>query len=374
MKSLDGLSVSLLGPDIDHKKSLEAMLAGGASKLTWLPDSASLQQTVPAGTRQSIQKILDRFTHTRDKAFLSGACRRLDDSNTEVIVAYWGTGPLSDIIALKRIRPHIKMVLMVLCFPLALNSLGLRRQNWLMRHAAPYLDGILYPNMAMRDYFRREVLGTKYKHLQELVLKPCWPQCYQPTTKPSHREIDRPNLIFVGRTDLSSRTIHIADDLRPLMAEILENGIELHHARSRETTDGHPYRRPFDSLDQAGLIAKMPMHDASLIAYNTAACQRKERIEFTVPDRVLTSVAAGIPIAIPSIGYSGCKEYLEDYPAVLEFDSVADLKLQLSDRGRIAALHEAAWRARRLYTAEAQGNILVQFLVNMRNAAVISSP
>ncbi len=109
----------------------------------------------------------------------------------------------------------------------------------------------------------------------------------------------------------------------------------------------------------------MAAHDASLIAYNAAACRRTERLELTVPDRLLTSVAAGVPIAIPSIGYSGSKQYLAEYPAVIEFDSVPDLKRQLEDRERIKSLHEAAWQARKLYTAEAQGELLARFLLSL---------
>jgi hypothetical protein len=226
----------------------------------------------------------------------------------------------------------------------------------------------------MREHFRRQVLGKRNNHLEELILKPCWPHSYQLDAEQNKMEPDRPNLIFVGRTDLSSSTVHAADDLRPLMAAILDNRIELHHARSPETIDGHPYRRPFEPLDQAGLIAKMAKHDASLIAYNAAACQRTERLELTVPDRLITSVAAGVPIAIPSIGYSGSKQYLEDYPAVIEFESVVDLRLQLADRGRIRALGEAAWQARRLYEAEAHGDSLAQFLAVLSNTSVVSSP
>jgi hypothetical protein len=362
MRSSHRLSVTLLGPDIAHRKMLEVMLAGRVSKLTWLSDSLSLpkSRTIAAGRR--IQKLFDQITHTHDRSFLENTCRHLDENETDVIIAYWGTGPLADIVAIKRLRPHIKIVLMLACFPLALDTLGVKRQHWLMRHAAPSLDGILYPSAVMRDYFHDQVLGARGRHLQELVLKICWPRQYQVAAERNEQGIDHPNLIFIGRTDLSHRTVHAADDLRPLMAEILGNQIELHQVRSPETSDGHPYRRSFEPLDMVALIAKMAAHDASLIAYNAAACRRTERLELTVPDRLATSVAAGVPIAIPSMGYTGSKQYLAEYPAVIEFDSVPDLKRKLEDRQSIQALRQAAWLARKLYTAEAQEDMLARFL------------
>jgi len=359
------LLVTLLGPDIDHKQSLEAMLEGRVSGLTWLPDSISAQQGQTRGVWQRIQRGFDQLTHTHDRDFLDKTLRHLDENHTDLLIAYWGTGPLADIVAIKRLRPQIKVVLLVICFPLALDEWGLKRQHWLMRHAVTSLNGIVYPNAVMQEYFHRRVLGKHCKHLKDVILKPCWPSSYQAVAVRSEPALDRPNLIYVGRTDLSHRTIHAADDLRPLMAEILDNHIELHHVRSPETSDGHPWRRPFEPLNQTGLIAKMTAHDASLIAYNSAACRRTERLELTVPDRLLTSVAAGVPIAIPSKGYSGSKQYLADYPAVLQFDSVADLRLQLTDRENIRALHQTALQARKLYTAEAHGDVLAQFLASI---------
>jgi hypothetical protein len=365
MRSPDSLSVTLLGPDIDQKKSLEAMLTGRVSKLTWLPDSITMQGDQPMTLAQRVRRSLDQLTSTHDKTFVERACRHLEENSTDIVIGYWGTMPLADLAAIKRLKPNVKTVLLLLCFPLALDNVGVKRQYWKMRHAARSLDAIVFSSKAMQAYFHDDVLGKRGKNIAEVILKPCWPRSYQCAARQGRELLDRPNLIFVGRTDLSSRTIHAADNLQSLMAEILENKIELHHARSPETTDGHPYRRPFDALDQGELIAKMAEHDASLIVYNAAACQRTERLEFTVPDRLLTSVAAGVPIAIPSVGYTGPKQYLADYPAVLQYDSVPHLKQQLADRERMQVLHQAAWKARDLYTAEAQGHILAQFLASL---------
>ena len=367
MSQPDGLSVTLLGPYSDHKMSLEAMLAGRVSKLTWLPDSLSLRLGQPLTSRQRLQRALDQLTYTHDKSYLDNTCRHLQENSTNVVVAYWGTMPLADICAVKRRMPHIKIVLMLLCFPLALDNVGLKRQFWLIRHAAKSLDGIIYSNQSMQAYLHNKVLKERAAKIQELVLKPCWPRSYQSSVQANGKCLDHPNLIFAGRTDLSSHTIqHQPTTSNPLWQRFWKMGLK-HHVRSSETDDNHPFRRTFEPLDQGALISKMATHDASLIAYNAEACQRTERLELTVPDRLLTSVAAGVPIAIPSTGYTGSKQYLADYPAVFQYDSVPNLKRQLADRKRVQAMHIDAWQARERYTAEAQGGELAQFLAVVGN-------
>lgn len=358
------LKVALLGPDIDHRRSLEAMLGAQVKSLSWMPDSLSLSQGKALSLLGRVRRAVDQLTYTRDQNFVGPACQDLDEGGADVVVAYWGTNPLSDIVALKRKRPAVKVVLMVLCYPLALNEAGVSRQHWMMRRAARWLDGILYANPQMAQFFESQVFRAGETVPKYTILSPCWPASYQPAQRPD-AAADRPNIIFAGRTDLSHHTVHAADDLRPLMREILDAGIELHHGRSPETTDGHPLRKPFDPLGQSQLIARMAAHDASLIAYNTDVCQRAERFDLTVPDRLITSVAAGVPIAVPSKGYTGPKSYLKRYPAVFEFDSPAHLMQQLQDRVRVQEARDAAWEARALYTAEMQGAGLASFLSSL---------
>lgn len=351
-------AITLLGPNIEHRRSLDAMLGQGRA-LNWLPDSSTYFRSRGGSWLQRNLRRLDRVLGTRSPDYLAHVAEHLDAQGAETVLAYWGTEPLPDLLALRRIRPRLKLVLMVLCYPVALDDGGILRQNWLMRRATGVLDGILFPDEAMRAYFLRERLCPP--GLPSLILPPCWPASFQaPGARPALHE--SPNLIFTGRTDLSSGTIHAADDMRPLMAEILSAGIVLHHAHSRETDDGHPMRRPFASMPQPDLIAMMPRHDASLIAYNTAACRRDERFRLTVPDRLITSVAAGVPVAVPREGYEGLKQYLADYPGLIQFDGVADLRCQLSNRSWVESLHEQAWAARPRYTAEGQGPKLQDFL------------
>lgn len=370
MKAAQTLRVTLLGPDIDHRRSLEAMLEGRVGQLAWLSDTSSLRRPdVAPSMGARLRRGFDQLTYTRHPHILDHALHHIDEQGTDVLIAYWGTTPLPDIAAIKRHRPHVKIMLMVLCYPLSFDQMGATRQHWQIRRTVRHLDGLIYPNTVMQQYFQDKVLKSRGEHLQNVVLKPCWPQSFQPVQRPEPAS-DKPNLIFVGRTDLSHHTVHVADDLRATMSEILDRRIHLHHVKSPETSDGDPYRHPFDPMVQQVLIQRMAAHDASLIKYNEAACRCTDRLNLTVPDRLITSVAAGVPIAVQNTGYAGALEYLEEHPGVIRFSSIADLQRQLFDRGRIDALRDAAWQARELYTAEAQAPVLLAHLEKLADRPV----
>ena len=355
--------VTLLGPDIDHRASLEAMLRGHAEALSWMPDSSCYFHDRPATAGRRLRRALDQFRGTQDPIFREALVRHLDAHHTDVVIAYWGTNPLADLVAIRQLRPRIRLVLMVLCYPLSLDPIGVARQHWLIRRAARHLDGVLFPSEAMRGHFHaHRLLADAPQPIDELILPPCWPASFQQTGAQPQAASDAANLIFVGRTDLSHPTIHAADDLREPMQALLDAGIELHHVRSPETSDGHPLRRPFEPATQPELLRRMAGHDASLIMYNTGRCRRADRFDLTVPDRMISSVAAGVPIALPAQGYRASKAYLAKYPALIEFTSIADLARQLADREQVAALRHAAWEARRHYAAEVHGADLTNFL------------
>lgn len=359
MTHLRDMKVAILGPDIEHRDSLKSMLEGRVRQLAWISDSHGFLGGRAPTLMDRFNRALDQLSRTRDAAYLGHLVEQIDALQPDVVIAYWGTNPLPDVAALRRLRPKVKIVLMVLCYPQALTDVGVFRQHWMMRRAARFLDGLMLPNREMAAYFSNTVLRGKMPPFA--VIPPCWPASFQALAQ-SDAVSDRANLIFIGRTDLSHHTVHAADDLRPLMRAMVDAGIELHHRQSKETDDGHPLRKPFQPLGQTELIQKVSGYDACLIAYNTAACARDERFRFTAPDRLITSVAAGVPIAIPSSGYEGSKSYLENYPAVLQFDSAADLARQLADRDKVSALRAAAWAARDNYRAEAQGERLQAFL------------
>ncbi|MCH8179597.1 MAG: hypothetical protein IIA02_07425 [Proteobacteria bacterium] len=358
-------AVSLLGPDIDHRISLECML-NPSHRVQWLPDSSSF---LAARSPQGVSR-LDRWAHrlgrlvgTFDARYLNEAIGGIERHGSDTVIAYWGTEPLADLLALRRRLPHLKLVLMVLCYPVSLTRAGVRRQDWMMRRIMRVLDGVIFPNEAMRDHFR--AAGLLPEAVETVILPPCWTGAFQ-ASGPQPAGLPRPNVIFTGRTDLSGATVHAADDLRPLMQQLLDAGIELHHGRSPETDDGHPMRRPFQPMRQAELIARMAEHDASLIAYNTQACERDDRFRLTVPDRLITTVAAGVPVAIPQQGYEGAKQYLKDHPGVMVFRDAAHLRSQLDDRARVAEARAQAWAQRSRYAAERHTDVLEGFLSSLR--------
>lgn len=206
-----------------------------------------------------------------------------------------------------------------------------------------------------------------------LELPPCWPTSYQSKRRASTIS-ERPNVIYVGRTDLSGKTVHVADDVRPLMSQLLVAGIELHHGASKETDDGHPLRKPFDYRPVPELVAMMSGFDAGLVSYNATACKRTERLSLTVPDRLITTVAAGITVAIPKVGYAAAKTYLSKYPAVIQFGSAAELFEVLRERTYVAQLNEEAWLARPRYAAESHRENLRRFLNSIAGGLDLEGP
>jgi len=360
MKDIQNISVATLGPSIDHQKSLLTMLYSDDGKLITLPDSHSFYRSDFVPSR--LKNLIGKVWKPNKAAYLEMICQKLDDNSTDVLIGYWGANPISDLLAIKKLRPHIKVVLMVLCHPMSLNNLGIRRQNFMMQRAAAVLDGIIYPSINMAEYYNQYIY--KKHRLSEAIIPPCWPKSFQAQQgKPELK--DESNIVFIGRTDLSGKTVHLADDVRPLMNAILSQNIDLYHGESKETNDQHPHRKTFKPMMQKALIESMSRYDASLLAYNTKACKNDLRFHLTVPDRLITSVSAGIPIAIPSEGYGGAKSYLQKYPAIFEFDSACHLRSMLADRSHIRELKDIAWEARELYTAEKQGDKLKAFIMGL---------
>lgn len=354
--------VCLLGPAIEHRDSLSVMLHGRVRSLGWIPDCHSFLQQRKSPARSRIGRSVDAIVGTREPGYLEHVLAALDKQGATLVVGYWGTLPLSDIIAIKKARPAIRFVLMLLCYPLSLTHLGIFRQKLALSRAWSSLDGVLCPTAEMAEYLGRHPPGPPLPRVA--LLRPGWPAVFQAKERPA-RLRDEPNVIYVGRTDISGHTAHAADDLRPMMRAVLDAGIHLYHGASKETEDGHPLRHPFTVSPVRTLITTMAQHDASLMVYNTEACQRPDRFDLTVPDRLLSSVAAGVPIAIPSRGYAACKTFLRDYGAVIEFDSPDHLMAQLRDRERVHELQDRAWAARTDYAAEAQGDSLARALAQI---------
>lgn len=336
------------------------MLEAGGARVRWMPDSLSPddEEEPRPSARKPWARLADGLFGTVDPAFLGRTLRAIDEEAIQMVVAYWGTGPLSDIVALKRARPAVKVVLMMLCYPLAFTTGGILRQRLRMARAAGSLDGVLCPSRGMVDYLSAHDLAGR--ECPMIVLPPCWPASF----RAARRDPLAPNrrVVYVGRPDFTSRTATGADDVRLLLDGLLEAGVEVHHGEARALGDGHPGRRMFPPTPLRSLIALMGGFDASLVAYNDAACARRERLVLTVPDRLITSVAAGIPVALPATGYDASRHYLADYPAIIEYRSARELADRLGDRDHVARLRDEAWLARGRYAAERHGEALRDFL------------
>ena len=365
VEALAGMRACVIGPNILHEYSLLAMLQQLAVPAATARDSHSFRLRSGPDSRTRTARALDLALGTRDPSYMRYVLEAIDAARADIALFYWGTLPLADIVAIRRERPKLKTVLMLLCYPLALNSIGIARQNLMLRRALPYIDGLLCPTNDMRDYLKRGVARNSRCVLG--VVPPCWPASMMPVERPQPIS-DRPDLIYVGRTDISGATAHGADDTRVLLRSLLDAGVELHHGHSPETDDGHPLRRTFAPKANKQLVLEMAAHDASLMAYNTAACTRTERFEYTVPDRLISSAIAGVPVALPSVGYSASRHYLADYGALLEFSSAPDLYRQLGDRSRIAELKDAAWQARTNYVAERHAPALGAVMADVMGA------
>jgi hypothetical protein len=351
--------ISFLGQPIEHRDSLRAMLGRSESEVAWVGDVTTFCKEKKRSGPSRFQRLRDQLSGTHDPEYLRYMTDTIDRAQSKLVIAFWGTTPLPDVVALKKQRPKVKIVFMVLCHPLAAERMGVARQNFFMRRAARYLDGIIYPSQEMREYFDDRVLR---RELPATVIPPCWPASFQAGTRAA-AVADYPNLIYTGRTDFNGWGAQTTDDTRPLMKALLDAGIEIHHGSTPESEDGHPRRKTFKVVSLKGLIEMIGGYDASLIAYNTAAAKCDERFRFTVFDRLLTSVTAGVPIAIPKQGYAASKSYLREggYP-MIEFESPRDLHEALSDRARVNELRDQAWAVRQNYAAERHGPALQKYL------------
>jgi hypothetical protein len=364
----DTYKIGYLGRELHHGENLAALLASAGQDVTLCADSMSAGAcAMPAttfvapGLRSVLQRsrrVVWQLRGTGDRDYLRNLLRSLDRHRVDCLLAYWGTGVLGDIIAVKRHRPAIRVVLNLLCHPTALTRWRAAAQDWHLRRSLGYLDGLIAPSCAMQAYLERHIL--RGRRIPCLVWPPYLSQRYYPGTRlPANPQV--PNVLYLGRMDIARA--QITDNVLAILQQLLDCGIHVHHCHVPGGYPKHPLRHVFtytDSLAEA--INNATSCDVSLVMYNLAACPHRARFEMAVPDRLVASVAAGIPIAIPREGYAACKEYLRDYPAVIEFGSIAELAQRLRDRPTIAAYQRAAREASRGYVGEHHLPPLLDFL------------
>jgi hypothetical protein len=350
--------VAYLGSRLEQLTNLTAELEHFGCALTHISDSAEFAGARPGNPSLlgRAQRLRTQLFGTRDRGFLDYALRQIDDHDIQCVVAYWGTRPLPDIRTLKRLRPRVKFVLNVLCHPLGLERLTVHMQNAILARASDSLDGIIASNSLMEQYLRRH-MDLRGKPV--LTLSPYWCARLGPTVE-LPPPLPTPNLLFLGRMDW--KTGQRSDNVTGSLRELMRHGIDVHFSRSPESRIDDPHARPFDAMPMAAVANFAAPLDASLIVYNLDGVAVTDRFENTVPDRLITSLAVHLPVAIPAQGFAGCREYLQPYGAVLEYGSMADLAEQLRDRERVAALRRLARQRGAELNAEATFPQLRRFL------------
>jgi len=353
--------IAYLGPPIQHRDSLCLAFRKIGIELTQVYDYLSWPGRNESQSQTSLAarsaRIRAQFLGTNDEQYLEQTLRILDEANVTHVLAFWGTRPLADIKALKRRRPHLKFILNVLCHPIGLTPLAVRLQHLVMGSVMKSLDGLVVSSLYMQKYFERNVPGST--KVPTLVLPPCWSEKY--ARKVSLEPADaKPNVIFLGRTDWSAG--QSSDNVSESLHSLMQEGIDVHYNRSPESETNEEHACPFDGMDIDKLTNFAARFDASLIVYELANVQKSDRFDVTVPDRLITSVAAGIPIALPADGYTACKEYLQEYGAVIEYRSMAHLAEQLRDRTDVERLRRTAFEKAEGYRAEKLLPRLVSFL------------
>ncbi len=349
-----GRVIGYLGPPSPHLDALRAVVEPTGGRVVFLPDSPS------AGCYRGrlfgrTRRWAAQLRGTRDREFLWETLTTIDQEKVDVVLAYWGTNPLADIRAIREARPNLPCVLMALCHPSGLSASRVRLQNWMMRRAGRYLSGIVYPSERMADYFRANVFGGSAP--PGIVVRPCWPGAWhaaEPTQPVSHI----PAVVFLGRMDGGQP----CDDVREQIHSVTQSGVFVWHVTGGRNLAADRFRRTFRPDSVEAVIRFANGFDAALVWYNTSVCARTDRFAQTIPDRLISAVAAGVPVAIPRRGYGACYEYLADYPAVIPFDTPAELATVLWDRDRVAQLRAAAWAARDSYRAEEEWPQLSSFL------------
>ena len=345
---------------MDHRDSLELVLRGAGVDLVKIPDFptwAAGAGVTPAGVSGRLGRVRDQIFGTGNKEYLRQAVEAIDGGSINTVLAFWGTGPIAEIKALKRLRPKVNFVLSLLCHPLGLTPIKVRTQHMILGGGMGSLDGLIVSSGVMRRYVAEHIRGGA--RVKTLVWPPFWSKEYG-ATNASSAVAERPKVLFMGRMDWrrGQPTDNVEAPLRELMAE----GIDVHFSRSGEGGVAEAHGFPFDPVPIRQMADFAAPFDASLIVYDLSRAKVTDRFEVTVPDRLITSACAGIPIALPAEGYAACREYLEPYGAVIEYTSMAHLAGQLRDRERVARLKETARRQSQLYRAERVLPELLRFL------------
>jgi hypothetical protein len=352
---LSGWTLAYLGPDTPHADALEAFASRQGANVIRCPDSAQMGLYRGSMLRRGRRSITQLFGRP-PQAFVRRTLAELDRHSVRLLLCYWGVNPLGDVRAIRRARPNLPCIAVMLCHPTALTSWRIAWQNQVFHASLSALSGVIFPSTTMAKSL------PMVDEARSLVARPLWPGDWhssnEPITAPTRPQtVSKPRLIFLGRMDGGQP----CDNLRPLIRQLTAVGVEVHHVirdgeRPEEGCVGFP-PQPLPAV-----IAHTRQFDASLVAYNLDVCPRTDRFRNTIPDRLISSVAAGVPIALPTEGFDAVTEYLKDYPAILRFRTPNELANQLRESSMISQLRVQAQQAQSLYRAERDDQLWVDFL------------
>ena len=361
------MTVCYLGKASDHRDNFASLARSAGADICSISDSVSAgvyastraeENAPPPGRfRSKLARLKSQLYGINDPRYIGNLVRELDKYEVDSLVAFWGTAVLGDIIAVKRLRPRTRVFLNVLCHPTALSSGRIAVQNWLFRRHAGQLDGVIASNSVMESYLHDKVLGESKT--------PCliWPPYLSKRYHPCDRlleSVDTPNVFFMGRMDWWHG--QACDNVTSFLCQLMNAGIHVHYSQGGLPTHFHPFGHTFAYRLLADAVKFSTQFDASLIVYNIAACGSARRFSLTVPDRLIASVAAGIPVALPRTGFEACWEYLRDYGGTLAFESAGDLADQLKDRAHLESLKRLARADCKKYVAEDHARPLFEFI------------
>ncbi|MFH1460565.1 MAG: hypothetical protein ABIG64_09400 [Candidatus Omnitrophota bacterium] len=305
-----------------------------------------------------ITSIKCLITGITDKKYKMALRDYFKKNDIKCIIAYWGTVPFRDIISIKKINPDVKIILHVLCHPLGLTRMKVFLQNLYFRYGSKYLDGIIYTSNIMKNYFQDKVLK---KNIPSIISFPLLSKYFLPQKRKDKVFDHTPNLLFLGRMDWWAG--QPTDNVLEPLENLIKAGIHIYHSDKTGDLPVSSFRHVFKPIIKLKEVIEFATQfDASLIIYNLKKCKVQDRFKLTIPDRLITAVTAGIPVAIPRDGYDACKEFLKPYQAVIEFTSFTDLKEKLEAKESLTMLANLAQENSRLFTAESQIDNLFAFI------------
>jgi hypothetical protein len=328
----------------------------------WRNQSAPKAEKIRFSQRLALYNA--KFTGINSPAYTKELESFLDKNGINCILAYWGLNVFADIITIKKVRPKIKIVLNVLCHPMGQTPGKIFIQNKYFKCFLKYLDGIIYSSSTMSMYFKQHVIGKL--DIPGLIQSPYLSKDYFcRVTAESYP--DNPSLLYLGRRDWWNGDA--SDNLESFINDLMKMKIRVCYC-SKETSDSNnKYACIFEPMPLIDLKSFGNKCYAALVCYNLTNCKDDTRFRMTIPDRLMASIAMGLPIAIPKKGYDAAKEFLRNWPGVIEFDSISDLYERLLDSKHINELNISCLRESPKFYAESHFNYLLSFLtgLNLKN-------